>query len=262
MKAKIIIIVVLAVACIGLGIALIATKSQSDEQHTKDVSSIDDFSNQVVNADQHIDSLNQVNLSLTNDLALSHQQAVDLSNSLAAATETLDTTKSSLASAQDQVVTLTNQVSALNGQIADLQSQNHVLDVRATELTNTIARLNGQIEDTENRLAIAQTNNVFIQNELKKELAEKAELERKFNDLNEVRAQVKKLKDELFIARRMQLDRYSNGTKKGGALLIQRTPLYNANTNSPRNYDLNVQVGSDGSVKVIPPIDNTNSAAH
>ena len=93
------------------------------------------------------------------------------------------------------------------------------------DLTNTISQLNAQIEDTETKLAIAETNNVFIRAELQKQLAEKDELEHKFNDLNEVRAQVKKLKDELFIARRIQLDKYDNGTKKGGALLIQRTPL-------------------------------------
>ncbi len=79
------IIVVLAVACVGLGIALIAIKIPSDSQHARDASSIVDFSNQVVNADQHIDSLNQVNLSLTNDLMLSQQQATELSNSLATA---------------------------------------------------------------------------------------------------------------------------------------------------------------------------------
>lgn len=261
MKTKII-IVVLAVACVGLGIALIATKSLSDEQHTKDISSIGDFSNQVVNADQHIDSLNQVNLSLTNDLALSRQQSSDLSNSLSTATAALASTKSSLASAQDQVVTLTNQISTLNDQLADLQSQNHVLDQRASDLTNTIAQLNAQIEDTENKLAIAETNNAFIQDELQKQLAEKAELERKFNDLNEVRAQVKKLREELFVARRIQLDKYNNGIKKGGALLVQRTPLSPGSTNAAPNYDLNVEVGSDGSVKVIPPLGTTNSAAH
>jgi chromosome segregation ATPase len=261
MKTKII-IVVLAVVCIGLGIALIAIKNQGDELHTKDVTSIGDYSNQVVNADQDIDRLSQVNLSLTNDLALSRQQSTDLSNSLANATTTLASTKSSLASVQDQVVTLTNQVSTMNSQIADLESQNRVLDQRATDLTNTIAQLNAQIEDTENKLAIAQTNNVFIRGELQKQLAEKAELERKFNDLNEVRAQVKKLKDELFIARRMQLQKYDNGTKKGGALLIQRTPLSKGPQQPASSYDLNVEVGSDGSVKVIPPLGSTNSAAH
>jgi chromosome segregation ATPase len=261
MKTKII-IVVLAVACVGLGIALIATKSLSDEQHNKDVSSIGDFSNQVVNADQHIDSLNQVNLSLTNDLALSRQQASDLSNSLFATSTALASTKSSLASAQDQVVTLTNQISGLNDQIADLQSQNHVLDQRASDLTNTIAQLNVQIEATYDKLAIAETNNAFIQAELQKQLAEKADLEHKFNDLNEVRAQVRKLKDELFVARRMELEKYENGTKKGGALLIQRTPLSPPKPKVAPDYDLNVEVGSDGSVKVIPPLGVTNSPAH
>jgi DNA repair exonuclease SbcCD ATPase subunit len=260
MKTKII-IVILAVACIGLVIALVVTKNSSDEQHAKDTSSIVDFSNQVVGANLHIDQLDQVNLSLTNDLAVSHQEATDLSNSLITANATLASTKASLASAQDQVVTLTNQISGLNGQISDLQAQNRVLDQRATDLTNTIAQLNVQIEDTENKLAIAQTNNAYIAAELQKQLAEKADLERQFNDLDIVRAQVKKLKDELFVARRMDLEQYQNGNKKGGALLIQRTPL-STPPKQPQSYDLNVEVGSDGSVKVIPPLGSTNSAAH
>ncbi len=121
MNAKTI-IVILAVACVALGIALIAYKNSGDTQHDKDVSSIVDFSNQVVNADQHIDSLNQVNLSLTNDLMTSQQQDAELSNSLA-------TAEATLTSVQSQVVTLTNQVATLNtAQVADLQSQNTELD--------------------------------------------------------------------------------------------------------------------------------------
>ncbi len=49
MKIKIV-IVVLAIACLGLGIALFATKKQIDDQHEMDVNSIVDFSNQVLNA--------------------------------------------------------------------------------------------------------------------------------------------------------------------------------------------------------------------
>jgi chromosome segregation ATPase len=141
-----------------------------------------------------------------------------------------------------------------------LEDQNKVLDQRASELTNTIAQLNAQIEDTQNKLAISETNNAFIQAELQKQLAQKAELEHKFNDLNTVRAQVKKLKDELFVARRIQLDKNTNGTKKGGELLIQRTPPPVAKPAT--DYNLNVEVGSDGSVKVIPPLGKTNSPAH
>ncbi len=259
MKPKII-IVVLAVVCVALAIALFATKSQSDEQHNKDTSSIIDFSNQLVTVNKQVNDLSQVNLMLTNDLSLTHQQSEELSNSLINATATLASTKSELATEQDKVVTLTNQLSNLNNQIADLEDQNKVLDQRATDLTNTIAQLNAQIEETQNKLAVSETNNAFIQAELQKQLAEKAELEHKFNDLNAVRAQVKKLKDELFVARRIQLDKNDNGTKKGGQLLIERTPPPSAKP-AP-NYDLNVEVGSDGSVKVIPPLGKTNSPAH
>src|ERR1700676_5206731 len=189
MNAKTI-IAVLAVACVAFGIALIATKSSSDTQHDKDVTSIVDFSNQVVNADQHIDSLNQVNLSLTNDLMLSQQQSTELSNSMAAA---LASTRAALASMQDQVLNLTNQVATLNTQVADLQSQNTELDQRATELTNTIARLNDQISDTENKLALATTNNAFLQSELEKQLAKKARLEPRFNDQDSFRSQLTQL---------------------------------------------------------------------
>jgi chromosome segregation ATPase len=255
------IIAILAVACVALLIGVIVVKNSGDSQHEKDFSSIVDYSNQVVSAYQHIDSLNQVNLSLTNDLMLSQQQATELSNSLATAAATLASTKASLDSVQDQVVTLTNQVAALNTQVADLQSQNTALDQRAQELTNTIAQLSAQIADTESKLAVATTNNMFLQSELEKQLAEKAELERKFNDLDTVRSQLKKLKDELYVARRMELDRFQNGNKKLGSLLIQRAPL-SARPATPPNFDLNVEVGSDGSVRVIPPLGATNAAAH
>ncbi len=109
---------------------------------------------------------------------------------------------------------------------------------------------------------MATTNNDFLQSELEKQLAEKAELERKFNDLDTVRAQLRKLKDELYIARRIELNHYQNGNKKLGALLIQRTPLTMQTNRSLPNYDLNVEVGSDGSVKVIPPLGVTNAPVH
>jgi chromosome segregation ATPase len=254
MKIKIAIIV-LAIACLGLGIALFATKKQGDEQHEKDVSAIEEFSNQVVNANSKISDLAQVNITLTNDLALSRQESADLSNNLFAANATLADTKSTLATAQDQITNL-------NTQISDLEAQNKVLDERANELTNTIAQLNTLIDSTENKLAVAETNSAFLQDALQKQMAQRAEIEHKFNDLNEVRAQVKKLKDELFIARRAQLMKNDVSSKKGAELLMAHAPATNsAASNLPSNYDLNVEVGSDGSVKVIPPLGATNPPA-
>ena len=273
MKIKIA-IVVLAVVCLGLGIALFATKKQGDEQHATDVSSIVDFSNQVVNANVQLNDFRQTNLALTNDLAavqqqltLSQQQSDQLSNSLAAASAALNSTKASLASTQTSLASAQDQISSLNTHISDLETQNKVLDQRATELTNTIAQLSSSIENTQNQLAIAETNRVFIEQELEKQMAQKAELEHKFNDINEVRSQVKKLRDEMFIARRLQLMKNDNGNKKGAELLMQRNQVHavaSATNKAPVNYDLNVEVGSDGSVRVIPPLSHstTNSAAH
>lgn len=254
MKIKIAIIV-LAIACIGLAVALIATKKQSEDQHAKDAKDISDYSNQVVAASVRLNDLSQVNLALTNDLALSRQEALELSNSLVAANVVLAADKTNLATAQEVITNLTFRVS-------DLEEQNKMLDQRAQELTNTIAQLNIRISNTLDKLAIAQTNADFLQGELQKQMTQKAELEHKFNDVNEVRAQVKKLKDEIFVAHRIELSKNDYGSHKGAELL---TPRYaGAFTNSskvPANYDLNVEVGSDGSVKVIPPLGATNVPA-
>jgi len=110
------------------------------------------------------------------------------------------------------------------------------------------------------RLATSQTNNEFLNNELKKQMAQRAELERKFNDLAEVRAQVKKLRTDLFIARRLEWMREGvDPTKmlKGGQLLMQRAPATGtASAAASSSYNLNVEVGSDGSVHVIAPLTN------
>jgi hypothetical protein len=55
------------------------------------------------------------------------------------------------------------------------------------------------------------------------------------------------------------------GGKKGGELLMMHGAVAASAPPAKRpagNYDLNVEIGSDGSVKVIPPLGATNSPAH
>jgi chromosome segregation ATPase len=247
-------IVILAVVCVGLLIALIATKKAADDQRAKDESAINDFSNQLVTAHVSIDDLNQDNLVLSNYLATSRETYADASNNLVETSNTLAVAKTSLEGAEDQITNLTSR-------ITDLEAQNKALDAQAGSLSNTIATLDAQIADTMLKLATSETNNTFLTEELQKQMAQKAELEHRFNDIDDVRAQVKKLRDELFAARRLQW--MNNGTspttqQKGGEILMKRTPPAAA-SRSPQ-YDLNVEVGSDGSVHVIPPA--TNSPSH
>ena len=266
-----VVIIILAVACAGLGIALFATKKSADDRHATDVTLTLDFSNQVVAADKRLDELGQVNLTLSNDLASSQQQLsldaeqlTQLSNSLATATATLATANAALTDTKTTLAAAQEMVTNLNARITDLESQNHMLDTQATTLAAKLMRLSDEIEVTKNRLAIAETNSAFLQAELQKQLVQKAELEHKFNDIDELRVQVKKVKDEIFVARRLQLMKNDTSSKKGAELLRQRNVQVTSvpNTNRPANYDLNVEVGSDGTVKVIPPLGSTNSPAH
>ena len=238
--------IVLIVACGGLVIALFATKKAAAERLKKDTDAILDFSNQLTTATANLDELRQVNLMLTNDLASSRQEALTFSNQFTETSGKLASTKASLQSAQDQIA-------SLNSRIAGLETQNQVLDQRAAALTNAIASLNAQIADTQQKLAGSETNNAFLEKELQRQTAAKAELESKFNNLSTVRAQVKKLKDDLFVARRLQWMREGSepgSQQKGAQLLMQRTA--SATNARPPHYDLNVEVSSDGSIHVIP----------
>ena len=95
-------------------------------------------------------------------------------------------------------------------------------------------------------------------------MAQKAVLEHKFSDISEVRAQLGKLKEEVFVARRVQLGKSDISGKKGAELLklFRSTPATNPPAKNASPYDLNVEVGSDGSVKIIAPAGATNSPAH
>jgi dynactin complex subunit len=249
--------VVLVAACAGLVIALFATKKHGDDEHKKDTDALLDFSNQLVTATANLDELRQVNLLLTNDLAASQQQILSLSNSSAETSNALTDTKSSLQSAQSQITNL-------NDRLTDLQAQNQVLDERANSLSNVIADLDAQIAETRQKLAHSETNNAFLDAQLKQQMTQKAELERKFNDLNEMRSQVRKLREELLIARRLEWMRAGTdptAQAKGAQLLMQHlatATLTNNATARGRNslFDLNVEIGSDGSVKVSPAATN------
>jgi chromosome segregation ATPase len=252
-------IIILAVVSVGLLIALLATKKAADAQHLADDNTISDFSNQLSRATDSIKDLNQVNLMLTNDLTATRETLETVSNNL---TSSLMDTSNKLTQTEIVLQNTKDQVLNLNSRVSDLEAQNKALDARASDLTNTIAMLDAQIAETQRKLAISDTNNVFLQGELQKQIALKAALEHKFADIDQVRAQVQKLRDELFVARRLEWMKNGNnssGTPQKGAELLMRPATRSTNSASarPPHYDLNVEVGSDGSVHVITPPTNS-----
>jgi chromosome segregation ATPase len=241
--------VILVVAFAGLLAALFAMKHAAEEKFKRDTDAILDFSNQLVTARANLDELGQVNLRLTNELAASLEESLTFSNQFAETSGTLANTRASLQSAQDQI-------GGLNKRIAGLTTQNQVLDQRAAALSGAIAGLNAQIADTQQKLADSETNNTFLEAELQRQTVARAELEGKFNNLTVVRAQAKKLKEDLVVSRRMQWMREGTDPAmlaKGGQQLMQRTAPAPAR---PPHYDLNVEVSSDGAIRVMPGTTN------
>lgn len=246
---KTLVTVILILACAGLVIALVINQKHIDEQRQKDTAAIMDFSNQVVDANAELNDLRQVNLVLTNDLNSSREQLVDLSNQMITISNSLS----------GQLASSDSQLKAAQDQISTLQAQNEALDQQAAELTNTIDALNTKIIAAQTQLAESEKNGTFMQAELTNELAAKAELESKFNNLLIVRQQARKLHDELVVQRRLQWIREgtqpNSGTKQATLLMARSWP-----TNrlvSPSHYNLSVEVDSSGAVHIVS---DTNSA--
>ncbi|HSY43219.1 MAG TPA: hypothetical protein VK811_04865 [Candidatus Acidoferrum sp.] len=246
---KTLVTVILILACAGLVIALVINQKHIDAQRQKDTEAIMDFSNQVVAANDELNDLRQVNLVLTNDLNSSREQLVDLSNQMITISNSLS----------GQLASSDAQLKSAQDQIATLQTQNDALDQQAAELTNTIDALNAKISAAQVQLAESEKNGAFTQAELTNELAANAELQRKFNDLQVVRQQARKLHDELVVQRRLSWIREgtqpNSGTKQATLLMARTWP-----TNrlvSPSHYNLSVEVDSSGAVHIVS---DTNSA--
>ncbi len=242
-------VIILAVVCIGLGVALVTTKKQAKTEKEDDTNTIFTLSNEWVETSANLVEQQQVNRVLEEEVATRKKEFGELSNKFAEVTTILARTEDTLKLTKDEV-------NKREAQIAELEQQNASLDARAADLTTQITNLTVQIAETQRKLAASEGDKAFLEKELKRLMGEKAELERQFNDLVVLRAQVAKLKEELNIARRLEWIRkglFAVDEQKGAQRLIQRTPPPPPPAST---YDLNVEVNADGSVRVIPPLTN------
>ena len=255
-------IIILTLACIGLAIALVMNQSAATKDHQTAVFQIMNQSNGWVQAEEKLEDQRRQNVGLTNDLA-------SRIHDLAALTNQIIETSNALAKSEDSLKAAKDEVAKRDAQIADLEAQNKQLDDKAADLSNSITNLQTQIEGTQKKLAASEGDKAFLEKELQRLVAEKTELERQFNDLKVLRTQVAKLKEELNVSRRLAWIRegiFSRADQKGAQqLTVKSTPAFGPGSNptnipaaKPSNYDLNVEVNSDGTVRVIPA---TNSPA-
>jgi len=237
----------LIICTLGLGGALLWRHNEAIKQQQVDFKVKEDLTNVLETTRGKLEEQEQVNMLLRTNLN-------ERSYELTTASNILIKTSADLAKTQKEAQAAAEAAKAemvkRDQRIAELESQNDALDKQAVDLKSAISGLEKSITDTEKKLAASEGDREFLLKELKRLQTEKAELERQFNDLSLLRAQVAKLKEELSIARRLEWIRmglYGQQNQKGAEKLMQAA----ATPASPSPFNLNVELKQDGSSTII-----------
>jgi chromosome segregation ATPase len=255
-------VIICVLVCLGLSIALIAIKKQASDQETKDNITISSYSNQWVDVNSKWEEQKAVSAMQEKDLETQKKAFGELTNNYAKVSADLSQASADLAKTQTELKSREEEVTQRDTKINELEARNEALDKQAFDLSTSITNMTAQIAETQKKLAASEGDKAFLEGELKRLITEKKELERQFNDLAVLRAQVSKLKEELTIARRLEWIRqglFASEEQKGAQHLMQHAGSAQGQAQARASkpiYDLNVEVGADGSVKVIPPLTN------
>lgn len=164
----------------GVLISLIFVKQSDNAQHESDVSAITDFSNRLDVAQTQVAFFTGTTITLSNSLDASQSATLTFSNQLTEA-------QSNIALAIEQITNLTRRV-------AEMESENQTLNQHVTDFTNQLAGLTVQIAMTESNLSQAHKDYALLENRLRRDVAERVVVERKFNNPLELQAQLQYLK--------------------------------------------------------------------
>jgi len=218
----------------------IKEKAEADQRFNQ-------LSNQFVQVTADLNEAKQVITAKEVDIEQREGVLKRLSNTLTQTTANLAKTE---ADAKRAAQLAAEEVAKRDQRITELEGQRDDLTKRMTDLNGQITGLESDIAETQRKLASSEGDRAFLLKELKRLQQEKMDLEKQFNDLAMLRDQVRKLRDELSISKRLDwLRRGFYGTPKAAEKLTRP-----AGTN--QNFDLNVELRQDGSVRVNPGATN------
>lgn len=253
-------VVVLIVLCLGLGGGLLYRHNTAVTQKRADEARIQDLSKQWTETSSKLTSQVEVNNALAADLESKKSELQKTAGELDTIRTTLGKTETEYNATKGQLEATRSDLAKRDARIGELENHNLALDKQAGEMKSAINDLEGRIADTQKKLAASEGDREFLLKELQRLQAEKAELERRFNDLVALREQVKKLKEDLAISRRLEWIRkglYGSVPKRAGELMAGGVskPAEPAAT----NVDLNVELKREG---VVPAAPSTNAPAN
>lgn len=236
----------LALACVGLSVALVVQQKRSDSQLQAANSKADQLSAELVRAELKLLEQMKVNSSLETNLAQRISEAAFFSNKLAFISAELAKLDADSKAASEKAKL---EIASRDQRIQRLTDEKDALSTTMQELTTQIGSLQTKIVETQRALTSAQGDRDGLRKELQRLIAEKSALEKRFEDLSVVRAQVIRLRDEAYLARRMELIRKGLiDMDQKGAQLLQKGIHVNhpPGSQEPVNSDLDAEVKSSG----------------
>lgn len=170
----------LAIVCVVLVVSFIVMKRSDDTRHKNDAGAIDSFSNQLASAQVQLAIRDGTILTLSNNFDASRSASLTFSNRWI--------------EVQAAYTLATERITNLNQRVAEAESENQTLNQSVMDLTNRIAGFTRQIALTGANLEQANKDYALLENRLRTDVAERVVVERKFNNLLELQAQMQKLK--------------------------------------------------------------------
>jgi chromosome segregation ATPase len=253
MKAAIALLLILG---LGLGVALVIRHNKAVKEQQEATARIFTLNNKLNETSASRDDAQKMVLHLESMLNLRSEELNLTSNSLTKVKTDLAKTQQEAAAAAEAAKA---EMAKRDSRIAELNAQLDDQTKKMVDLNTAIEGLSKLISETERKLAAADGDRSFLLKELRRMQAEKADLERQFNDLALLKTQVSKLKEELSIARRLEWIRmgiYGQQTQKGAEKLLTSA---NQSVAAKSNFNLNVELRQDSGAVVVPP--KTNAPA-
>lgn len=241
----------LALVCLGLGGGLYHVQDRAAKERKAAEAATDQYKAELVRSETKLAEQLKVNASLETNLVRRVEEVGLISNKLGFITAELAKTEQE---AKDAAEKARLEIEERQKRIEGLKGDKDELTARLDELNGKIGGLQTQIRETERRLAASEGDREILKKELRRMLAEKADLEKRFADLSELKAQVSRLREEAYVARRMELIRKGviNFDQKG-AMLLQQGIRRAAPTNGPvEDGRLDVELRRDGTSRVLP----------
>ena len=243
----------LTIICLALGGALYVRNKRAMEAQQKDQERILTLSNDLVKASVQRDELHKISLLLETNLTVTSLELSGLSNHLVRTSADLEKAKSEAKAAAEASQA---EMKKRDSKIVELEHENTTLEKQSDDLRGAIGGLEKAISATEMKLAASEGDREFLLKELKRLQAEKAELERQFNDIVELRKQLSRLKEELSIARRIEWIKkgiFGFSEAKGGQMLLQQSPQPTKASATATNFGLKAELRTDGSATIATP---------